>query len=365
MIPVARAELLANLRRYLRASRATGPEITEYTRLDALNLDQLDSVAISDILASSYGVDPMRWYRYGSECHTVGDLITSIESFVRALDESDGTFCDSENIVFICYPGGAGGFALRYIMLLSPELEMTDIDPDGWITDDGAAHYMISRFGLKWYREDGSLEKRYETIHAMSGMVGQENSLLSFFMPFVQPGLIRSCRSIFNGACTWDDMPVSGQAGSRLHIMADHVPPSAARAIFPRARLLALRMPVHQCMRNFWNKNLLAPEEPHEVQSRLSKILEQRGLGLDGDSVDGMLVAQLNHSKLLDRMFEPPLLTEDTYIVDANAMFSADGWMPEYDRLMAHCGLTPNYDAVAKFVDDYASRQFDRFSAHR
>lgn len=358
-----RQRFICALREYICTNKVltSADIIDEYTPWENLPIDMIDQIMIEDLLRQMYQLQGSRLAWHDQWSDTIGSTLDACE--LQDIDRSGSrNFCDGDRIIFVSYPGGAGGFALRYIMLQSPELAIAYDEPIGWITNDGAAHNMLSRFGLKWPKQNGSGWYQMSIDDIAVGMQGKSHSLLSFYMPVVDEDLIIGTRQMLSQAYTMDELPVAGSAGDRPMILVDHICPRAAKAIFPNAKLLALHLPMHQCFRNFWRKHWLHSDGTY---SRLHNVLKENGLDDSEESINMVLHSQMYYSKTWHMMFESPYLTSDTYVIDASRLFSMDIWRDEYDSLISYCGLTPNYDAVERFIVDYVARQDDRFNVRR
>jgi hypothetical protein len=262
-------------------------------------------------------------------------------------------WCDSNKIIFVSYHKGAGGFALRYLLGLSPDTDVKLFRHT--VRSDGAAHHMLRRNSVK-------LDSTQQDIIRFDKLA-QEIESSRIFDPKSWPAIALHVRSRLSTAVSLNDQYMADIVDEKQVILADHLPTELVKLIFPNAIKIRLYKPSYHSMKDFYIKNLLQDPSydnwtiPSDISANttLDAILKMQGILPTSQTAKDFLRNMLD---LLCR--EINLMGNDCYQIHASKIFSTKSWSNEYIKLITHCGLLPNLHEADRFIDRYCSRQFNR-----
>lgn len=264
--------------------------------------------------------------------------------------------CDVDNMVFGCFKGGSYGFAMRYLLLRSRgTIQSGYYEPR--IRSDGAAHRLCTRSGLC---KPDIVEQGYDYgIYPMMGMLGAEMPTIdAWYKPIGQ-----RMHDGIHGIISELVHDCDDQTGTWVWV--DHISPSNARSLFPKARLFAMRMDANRSFRNYAIKNRFEHTDDIAMRGRtgittIDELVENEFGSYKRKHYKKLLrdtMAMLHSQK---GVIDDEADVDGLHTVDAVRLFHSKDWEDEYLRLCAHCGLEPNIDAAGSFIREYASLQYDR-----
>ena len=263
------------------------------------------------------------------------------------------SWCDSDKIIFVSYHKGAGGFALRYLLGLSPDTDVKFFRDT--VRSDGAAHHMLRRNSVK-------LDSTQNDIIRFDKLV-EEIGSLRIFDPKSWQAIAVHVRSRLSTAVSLDGRCIADTINENHVILADHLPTELVKLIFPNAIKIRLCKPVYHSMKDFYIKNLMQDPSydnwtiPSNISAdtALDAILKMQGLLPTPQTAKYFLRSTLDSlCREINRM------GNDCYQVHASAIFSGKSWSNEYIKLITHCGLQPNPQGAHRFISNYCSKQFNR-----
>ena len=264
---------------------------------------------------------------------------------------------DSHKIIFISYPKGSGGFALRYLLGLSPDTDVISV-PACDTRHDGAAHHMLDRNNMKFEFTADRLR-----FGPLLGEIG-----LSFYNIFDQTSwnMISShIRARLSAVVSTNGVHMHHMVASKSVIITDHLPSGLVRKIFHNAKCIGLYKPLYVSMKDFYIKNLLQPIsfDTATVPQNLDVLntFEAR-LAMSGKSTSISDRKEHLRKELRDLCIEQRVITTDSYKVSIDDIFSNPRWKEIYTQLVDYCGLRPNIADADRFIIDYKSKQFNRAS---
>lgn len=273
-------------------------------------------------------------------------------------------FTDSDRLIFCCYSPGAGGFALRVMLQFSQGVERNFAEYT--VRADGAAHIMTSRHGLKM---DKHASSGFDLL-AVPSDLGLTHTL-AFWDRYLDDRLIPYCRDVIDSLWTWRGVPAAAWQKLQRMIWVDHIPPHVARMLFPQSKIVYLRRDWKACSRDYVIKNLL--QHPNHDPLRYDELISldmndhvldlrirEAGAPKDRFTYKDFMRRSIKWQIDVDKFLEDEHHSHDVLMIDANEIFNLDTYRPQYDALMQHCGLEPNYTRCEMFIGDYQSKQYLR-----
>ena len=265
----------------------------------------------------------------------------------------------SPNIVLVCFIGGAGGYALRYLLGLSPG---TDVEAhlSQSVRDDGAAHALLDRNGLRLATDPKTI------LHLESWPVPSAWDFPhAVWADDIDPRLLDMVRETLAAAVDPSGRPMGDVVNERKLIMVDHLPPSYAKALFPNAVILYLKRDLLSCARDYIIKNMFQSPAAdlgtfghrQTVRTTLEARVLDHGWPLCRSSYKRQIATTVAWLAYIESK-----IGHHTDWIDADRLFSADDWQQEYTKVTDMCRLEPNYVSAEQFITAYASRQYDRNS---
>jgi hypothetical protein len=264
-------------------------------------------------------------------------------------------------LIYACYVGGACGYAVRYILLLSPDMERQHDRCEQRVRYDGAAHGMISRCGL--IRNNG-MDPHNITLNDLPTDIGLPDTE-TWWMMEPPPRLIRHAQRVIDNSITFDGRFAAEWREWKRWVWVDHVPPRAARMLFPNAKILLLSRDWKSSYRDYAIKNMFQPAHYNTVkhgiklESGSSIDVQLRSSGREPtrhaykeDLLGSCVWASGQHDLLSD-----PAYSEGAFVVDVDRLLDPGSWREEYDRMVSYCELTPDYEATEAFIREYAANQ--------
>lgn len=275
------------------------------------------------------------------------------------MDLIEMSFCDSANIIFISYHGGAAGFALKVLLSFSPECKVTLTDTQ--IREDGAAHCMAWRYDLQ--HSGGMIDSMY-SMHREFGIA--TDFIEAVHGPNADESFIDKIRNRFNTARTLTyQKPDDTQD---LLLMADHIPPRFIKRVFPHATIIRLNRNLWSSNRAYFLKNLM--QFSRDDQSRF-KTANQDQYSIDSIlDEQGLTRTYSNYKKVLKkthmvRCIERTSIHNDDTAglidIDYDDIFSSNcNWRATYKALTVACGITSQENLANEFIRSFRSKQYDR-----
>ena len=264
-------------------------------------------------------------------------------------------WCDSNNIIFICYYGGAGGYAMRYLLGLSPGTDVRT-DTNRKLRGDGAAHYMLDRNSIHLK------SNLNQTLNLETWPDGKGHAVWSDRM---DQNLVKKARQELYHATDQDGIPLNDMIDYQKMVMVDHLPSRSIREFFPNAIVLYLNRNINTSIRNYAMKNMLQspandqftfPGLEH-VATTLQARLVQQDIPLSKANYKHELrtFRNLTLSKIRN-------IGDDMHVIDGDRIFDPAHWPTEYYRVLDICKLEPNTKAADRFIRQYHSLQYDRLN---
>jgi len=279
---------------------------------------------------------------------------------------------ESDKIIFICYPCGAGGYALRYLLGLSPKTDVQIYVRDEHPTrPDGAAHHILSINDLRVNLSDNHPLRLREMHKSLFGLDANEKV---FWNKIPNTELVSHIQNILYGCYSdYDNKLMQDSIQDKHIILADHLPICMIKALFPNAKVLKLfRNPLH-CLRHFFIKNHM---QSISYDNHQKLILLQQGFDIVEKSIttlDAILLANnepydyINYKNKIRNSFnwinmQTKNIGDDAYMVNGDKLFEPELWLDEYVKLLTYCGLNLNLPEAENFIIDYHSKQFNRLT---
>lgn len=266
---------------------------------------------------------------------------------------------DSDNIIFIKYHGGAGGFALRQIIGLSSGTDVK-LWPEVDIRDDGAAHVMLDRNDIF---TDISCSNRI----GFREMISDASGIESHDLPSanIDKDVIDQLKLAYDRCWSFNGTPMQQAVLDRKIVISDHLPINLIRLLFPKATVIRLMRDIRYSQRCFFLKNLM--------QSPRYDLDTFDGYQHHATSLDAMLYKKhfessfQNYKKVIRHRMES-IYREYAdqgmadHDVDGDALFDPEKYQGQYLSLMKFCGLETNLGLVNSFIKRYHQLQYKRLS---
>ena len=259
---------------------------------------------------------------------------------------------ESDRIIFACYHSGAGGYALRYLLGLSPHTDVQLWDHNQ-IRPDGAAHSMLDSNGLRAHLSDKHPLRFRELIKE------------DVWAKIPDPRLVEHIKQILAGCYSYDGDLMQERSQQRQVVIVDHLPIRMVRTLFPNAKVLKLTRDPFLSMRYFFIKNYMQSpsQDSHQFDDTTAAPTALDAILL----VRGEPQSYINYKKTVRWRFNEIAgqikdMGDDAYDVDGDRLFDPVSWLAEYQGLVAHCELIPNLKAAEEFIKEYHSKQFNRLT---
>ena len=280
---------------------------------------------------------------------------------------------ESDKIIFICFPSGAGGYAFRYLLGLSPETDVHIHVNDKLPTrNDGAMHHILmpNNFGVS---NLPNLYAQFIFRELHKDLFGLNASEEVFWDKIPNTELVKHIQNILHQCHSRDGKPMQDCIKDKHIIIADHLPIRMVRALFPNAKILKLFRNPLLCMKYFFIKNRM---QSIAIDSHMRLILSQKGFNNYEKTITTLDATLLADDKSYEyKNFKNELrgnfnlitiqsknIGDDAYIVNGDKLFDPEFCIDEYTKILAYCGLEPNLEAAEDFIIDYHSKQFDRLT---
>ena len=266
---------------------------------------------------------------------------------------------DSHNIVFIKYHGGAGGFALRQIMGLSPGTNIR-LRPDVEIRDDGAAHVMLNRHDIFTDSSATDLMRLRDTVSEASGI-----QLQHLHTACLDNNVIDRIKQQHETCYAHDGTPMQQAVQDRKIVISDHLPISMVRSLFANAKVIRLMRDIRYSQRCFFLKNIM--QSPRDDMGTFDG-LQHHATSLDALLDMNKLEFTYQNYKMLIRYRMEEIYHEyddrgvADHDVDGDSLFDPTQYQDQYLRLMEFCGLPINSELVCEFITRYHQLQYHRLS---
>lgn len=330
--------------------------VSAETSFSELNFDLIDEVAVRDMILSVFEIPTLM---IDSWPDTIGELLSAARASRDIFQYTRHGFADNDNLTFISYAGGACGFAVRYLLLLSPGTDGLDVDAD--ISTHGAAHTMLSRCGIG-HMHNGRFKPL--CLNDVPDRMGVPSVTCWDMSPSNR--LIEYCRHLINCACTWDQIPSTEWREFGHWVWVDHLPPKMARIIFPNAKLMAIQRNDYDTYRDFTVKYMLEPVQSAIVKDGVDPsisnldLLVSRMADISRESYGITINQQLQWLKKMQAIIRSDATEMGTHIINIDRLLDPMHWRDEYDQMVDYVGLEPNYDKAEEFLMMYREKQYDR-----
>lgn len=266
------------------------------------------------------------------------------------------------DLISVCYPGGASGNAIAYLLALSPEIwQDWRSDPvyAQPIDHTGAVHCIPSRLG---------------TLDAQTGAIDMRDiiDVCQRFGHSYRPGVDIPPEIVEYFASTRNRIVALGpprllsdvQPGMKtLH--ACHASGRDMRMLYPGTITIAVHGSLPGMLRNFSEKFALAPDtESPELGCHIDAELTRLGMVPSRSRRKKWLSSVLGKCVDLNQINNTDSDTL-SHRVDFDVMFDEVRAKDEYHAMVEFCGMTPDWPRARDFIASYSSMQPTRpYASH-
>lgn len=253
-----------------------------------------------------------------------------------------------ENLIVVSYCGGSCGNAVSYVIGFSPEVK-ANFESDNHIVS-------LDKNGAIWpqtrpRRLDASGCHDIVSIHDRLGHRKYDRTKpLSI-------DVIEEYQRCYNTLTVNKGETLIDSLKSNRVVIADHAMPHHNAQVWPNAAIVAVNDDWKSSMRKFAQKFLYAPSEFDHCMTAIEYELVHSN---NGNDVSDHKERLRMHANALIYTQKHNKIYPDAIHVDAAELFSDHG-ESAYLKLMHDLNLTPCWDEVHRWIDDYVAAQWQRF----
>jgi hypothetical protein len=264
-----------------------------------------------------------------------------------------------ENLIVVCYIGGARGDAISYIIELSPEVYTRNSKILAVPNQHGSMVILMTRYGHQSL--DGS------TIGWSTASYQDANDMHWGFLDEVAGTVAEEWQRVVPEL--WFDIPRRVRFKDALSInrlvVADHANPTHIRQFLPGTKTVAVIGDADAAFELFKAKHLLMKPErwyrdspSYNVRTNLDRYIA------GGRDTNKFPITDAERSDRLaeirdswHRRFNGMRQDTDSFALDFDSLFDNNINHAVYHQLIEYLGLTPNWTAAKEFIDIYNAAQ--------
>jgi hypothetical protein len=264
-----------------------------------------------------------------------------------------------ENLIVVCYVGGARGDAISHIIELSPDVYARNSKSAAVPNQQGSMASLITRYGHQSLdgTKPGWSTARYQDIKGIYwGFLDELPSMAAGEWQTIVPEL-------------WFDLQNRLKFKDALlthrMVVADHANPQHITQLLPGAMTIAVVGDADAAFELFKTKHLFVKPERwlrdspgYQLQTNLERYIAGNRNVADSPITDDERSATLqqiraSHHRRFDGMRQDTV----SFALDFNSLFDTSVNQAVYHEMMAYLGLTPNWTAAREFIDIYNAAQ--------